>query len=308
MDKFPDPASLLSRLPRARDGKIPILCVVGPTGAGKTALALALAKAHGQGRTTVVNADSRQIYADFPIVTAQPEAHETALCPHLLYGFLPTAEKLGAGEFVRLAQNAIAREHDQGRLCILAGGTGMYLKSLLRGIAAIPPVPPEIDAHWKARVKSEGSQKLHPLLAEIDPAYAARIHPNDPQRIARALAVHEATGRPFSWWHEQPLPDAPYSPLVLGLTKPLAELEARLKERISLMLERGAREEIERAWARCPDEKAPGWSGIGCRELLALHLGRLSPDEATALWLKNTRAYAKRQMTWFRALADVLWL
>lgn len=303
-----DLAGILKKLPLRRDGLIPLISIVGPTGTGKSALALALARTLGPERVAVINADSRQIYSDFPIITAQPDKDEQAVCPHFLYGFLPTEEKLGAGGFADRAREVVSREDACGKLCILVGGTGLYLKSLLHGIAPIPPVPPEIDLLWQQRLNLEGSQALHRLLAEKDPAYAAKIHPNDPQRITRALAVYQATGKTFTWWHEQPLPQSPYAPLTLGLTFSMPELSLRLKARIDSMIEKGALEEARTAAQNCPDENAPGWSGIGCAELLAHIRGETGLDEAKALWLKNTRAYAKRQMTWFRADTSVLWL
>jgi tRNA dimethylallyltransferase len=279
-------------------------CILGPTGSGKTAAALALA---ARQPVTVINADSRQVYADFPIITAQPSPEEQAVCPHALYGFLPTAQKLGAGAFSRLAATAIAEAHDQGRLPVLVGGTGLYFKALLDGLAAIPDVPKAVDAAWQARCKAEGSPSLHALLAEKDPDYAGKIHPNDRQRITRALAVLEHTGKAFSWWHSRPMPPSPYRPLKIGFGLHLLAGENRLGERIEAMLAAGAVAEARRARDICPDKAAPGWSGIGCAELLAHIEGRLSLAQCRELWLKNTRAYAKRQLTWFRADTSIRW-
>lgn len=279
-------------------------CIAGPTGAGKTAAALALADSLP---TSVVNADSRQTYRDFPLITAQPLPDERAVCPHLLYGFLPTEQKLGAGEYARMAAAAIADVRQDGRLPVLVGGTGLYFKVLLDGIAPIPEVPAAVSAVWRERLDAEGSQALHGLLVERDPGYAAKIHPHDRQRIARALEVLDATGRTFTWWHTQKLPRSPYRACKVGIALSLAELEPLLAKRIESMLERGALEEARAAMAVCGEQKAPGWSGIGCAEVY-LHLsGALGRAECKALWLKNTRAYAKRQLTWFRADKDIRW-
>lgn len=279
-----------------------LVCLSGPTGAGKTAAALALAEAFP---VSVINADSRQIYRDFPIITAQPSPEERGCCPHLLYGFLPTEEKLGAGEYARLAATAIREEAEKGRLPVLVGGTGLYFKALLEGIAPVPDIPSDISAHWQKRCEAEGSVALHALLTECDPAYAAKIHPNDRQRIMRALEVWQATGKPFSWWHARPVESSPYAVCKIGLELPMAELEPVLQRRIDLMLLAGALKEAETALGRCADPEAPGWSGIGCAELHAHLGGRISLEECRALWFKNTRAYAKRQNTWFRADRDI---
>ena len=271
---------------------------MGPTGAGKTAVSLALAQIFD---ISVINADSRQAYRDFPIITAQPSSEEQARCPHILYGYLATEEKAGAGAYARAARQVLASERDQGRQPLLVGGTGLYFKALLSGIAPIPPVPQELSRKWQERCGREGSRALHELLAASDPQYAARIHPNDRQRVTRALEVLDATGRTFSWWHENTVPEAAYISCKVGIALPLHELEGPLAKRIDIMLETGALEEAARAMEICGDPAAPGWSGIGCAELFRHLAGELSLDECRALWLKNTRAYAKRQLTWFRA-------
>lgn len=279
-------------------------CVMGPTGAGKTAASLALAEAFA---ASVVNADSRQVYRDFPIITAQPTPEERRRCPHLLYGCLGSEEKLGAGAYARAAAAAIAAERQKGRLPVLVGGTGLYFRALLAGMAPIPQVPPELARTWQERCQAEGSPALHRLLEEKDPAYAARIHPNDRQRVTRALEVLEATGKTFSWWHERPAPASPYRPCKIGIALPLKDLEAPLARRIDLMLEAGALEEGRKALEACADPSAPGWSGIGCAEVYRHLAGEIGLDECRALWLKNTRAYAKRQLTWFRADPEIRW-
>ena len=281
-----------------------LVSIAGPTGAGKTAVALALANALP---VSVINADSRQVYRDFPIITAQPSEEERSRCPHLLYGFLETEKTLGAGEYSRLAADAVAGEQAKGRLPVLVGGTGLYFKALLEGMASIPDIAPQVSGYWQKRCKEEGSPALHALLAEHDPAYAAKIHPNDRQRVTRALEVWQATGKPFSWWHSRPVPRPAYTVRKIGIELPMPELEPLLAKRIDLMLEAGALEEAGAALLQCRNPDAPGWSGIGCAEILAYLNNAISLDECRALWLKNTRAYAKRQYTWFRADKDIRW-
>jgi len=281
-----------------------IICIAGATGTGKSAIALKLAQNLGG---AIINADSRQVYRDFPIITAQPSRQEQGLCPHLLYGFLPSAERINAGRYARMAAAAIGEQLGQGKLPILIGGTGLYFRSLLRGIADIPDIPPDIHAKWIEQCATMGSAALHELLRAADPDYAARIHPHDRQRITRALEVHEATSRPLSLWHREKTPSPEYDTLFLGIRLPKSELAVRLAQRINRMLELGALEEAEAALENCADNSAPGWSGIGCAELYDHLTGKIQLDECKTLWFKNTKAYAKRQTTWFRAENGIVW-
>ncbi len=281
-----------------------VLCLVGPTGTGKSRLGLHVAERFCG---AIVNADSRQVYRDFPIITARPSPEDEARCPHHLYGFLSTEEKMSAGSWAGAALERIRTLHNEGRLPVLVGGTGLYLRALLDGIVDIPPVPQPISARLIRECGELGPEVLHAALQRLDPAYAARIHPRDRQRIVRALEVHAATGKTFTWWHEHTPPPPALRVLRLGLRLPLELLTPLLEQRIRLMLEAGALDEAKHALEHCPDPRAPGWSGIGCAELYALLQGRVSLDEACALWLKNTRAYAKRQLTWFRADPRIRW-
>ena len=282
---------------------LPVICLAGPTGCGKTAAAIELAHALD---AEIVNADSRQVYADFPCITAQPSAEERAACPHHLYGFLPTEARISAGRWAEMAAETVRRLRDGGKRALLVGGTGLYFQTLLRGIADIPPVAPEISARWTQRLAEEGPERLHAELGRLDPAYAARIHPHDRQRIVRALEVQDATGKPFSWWHEH----AMSAPLCAGplfyLAPTLDWLEPRLARRIDQMLAEGALEEARAARRRNDDPAAPGWSGIGCAEVLAHLRGELSLEDCRTLWLRHTRAYAKRQLTWFRGRPEAV--
>ena len=286
-----------------------ILCIVGPTGSGKTAASLYLAALLEKAGcpAAVINADSRQVYRDFPVITAQPSAEERRVCPHKLYGWLETTGKISAGQWADTAVAAIRETLAEGRIPMLVGGTGFYLRALLDGIAAIPPVAPAITARLSRECETLGAPALHARLAAVDPDYAARIHPNDSQRNVRALEVWEATGKTFSWWHRQTTPPAPWPVLRLGIGLPLPELSPFLKKRIDIMIEQGALDEARRALDICPDASAPGWSGIGCAETAAFLQGKISLPQCLELWMKNTRAYAKRQWTWFRADKRIQW-
>lgn len=281
----------------------PVVCILGPTGAGKTATSLGMARAFP---VRVLNFDSRQVYVDFPIITAQPSADERTVCPHELYGFLPTSDVINVSGFVELAEARIA-ETPSEEVPVLVGGTGMYLNSLISGLAPIPDIPDEIRSRIRKRVEEEGSPAIYAELEKIDPEYARRTHPNNRQRNARALEVYEATGRNFTWWHNREVPPSPYNFLKIGIKLDLDTLTPLLRLRIDKMLEAGAVEEARRAWQNCPDENAPGWTGIGCNELLRFIKGEIDMEETKRLWAKNTRAYAKRQLTWFKREKDINW-
>ncbi len=277
---------------------------MGPTGAGKTAASLALAK---ELSACVINADSRQVYQDFPIITAQPSAEEQAACPHLLYGFVPTQQKINAGEYARMAAATVTKQINANLQPLLVGGTGLYFQTLLEGISPIPSVAPNIAEYWQQECEKLGSVALYEKLTEIDPIYAAKIHPNDKQRVTRALEVWQGTGHIFSWWHKQKPEPSPYMPIKIGISLPLAQLEPILAKRIQVMLDLGAIDEAQNALAICNDPTSPGWSGIGCQELFAYLQGQLSLNAACDAWQKNTRSYAKRQITWFKRDNEIQW-
>lgn len=287
-----------------------VICLVGPTGSGKTAAALHIARALEQAGfpASVINADSRQIYREFPVITAQPSRQEQAQCPHLLYGWLPTDRKSSAGQWADRVRAVMAELSAQARTPLLVGGTGLYLKALLDGMADIPAPDAAVRSRVQEQCRAEGPEALHARLRDVDPAYAARIHPHDRQRIARALEVWESTGRTLSWWHEHAAPSTPETEVLrLGMGLPLPELTPFLNRRITAMLDAGALDEARAALDAYPDLSLPGWTGIGCRELGAYLAGQCPFEEAVELWRKNTRAYAKRQWTWFRADKRIQW-
>lgn len=281
-----------------------VVCLLGATGTGKTEAALALAAALGG---AVVNVDSRQVYAGVPVLTAQPSPEEQARCPHYLYGDTPLSQTVCAGDFAKRARAVIAAIAADGSLPLLVGGTGLYFRAILGGLAPIPPVPDAVRQAVAAAYVRLGPISMHARLAAVDPDYAGRIAPADRQRVTRALEVHAATGRSFSDWHKLGDPDAPeYQTVKIGLSMAMEALTPRLAQRIEAMLAGGALEEVRRALAVYPAE-APGLTGIGGPELVAHLRGEVRLEEAKALWLANTRAYAKRQGTWFRKDADVCW-
>ncbi len=283
-----------------------IVCIIGPTGSGKNDLALKLCQTFS---LEIINFDSRQVYADLPIVTAQPSEWEKQLCPHHLYGFLGLSEKISAGRFMDRARQTIAEVSGRGSIPLLVGGTGLYLRSLIHGLAHIPDVPENIQAELENKCSQSGINSLYQKLVDVDPVYAQTITAKDRQKIIRALGVCMATGKLFSLWHREQNKQPFYHALKIGIMWELEELLPRLKERIMKMIEAGAVEEVERAWFKSGrDPFCPAFSGIGCKELIGYIRKETDLDQTVDLWLKNTRAYAKRQLTWFRKEPDILWV
>jgi len=281
-----------------------VLCLLGPTGAGKSEAALALADRFGG---AIINFDSRQVYRDLPITTAQPSAEEQARCPHLLYGFLASGEALSAWSYAALAKKAITDVLKTGGTPILVGGTGLYLRALLEGMSPIPAVPEDVRLSLTEAWQERGPEEMHARLRAVDPTYAARIHPHDRQRVTRALEVFTATGKPLSEWHADNIGALELPCLKMGIRMDKDALHRRLARRIETMLEQGALSEVEQALKNCQDPDAPGLTGIGCAELAAHLRGNMRMVDATWTWLVNTKAYAKRQTTWFKKDAAVHW-
>lgn len=281
-----------------------VVCLLGATGTGKTAAALALAEAFGG---AVVNVDSRQVYAGLAVLTAQPTPEEQGRCPHFLYGDTPPDFAVTAGGYAKRARFVVASVLERGLLPLLVGGTGLYFRAILGGLAPIPPVPEEVRRAVARDWDALGPAVMHERLAVLDPDCAGRLAPADRQRVTRALEVRAATGRTMTEWHEKGDPDAPgWDVLKIGLEATLETLAPRLAARIEAMARGGAVEEVRAALTRHPAD-APGLSGIGGPELAAHLCGERSLEEAKAAWLAATRAYAKRQLTWFRKEPDVRW-
>ena len=275
------------------------ILIAGPTASGKSALALRLADKLGG---VIVNADSMQVYRDLRVITARPSPEEEARAPHRLYGEVDAAENYSTGQWLRDVARVLAEVKAQGRVPILVGGTGLYFKALSAGLAAVPPIPADIRAQVRARLQSEGAPALHAELARLDPATAQRVTRNDRSRVARALEVALATGRPLSDWHREGLPpliDAKRAAKVF-VTCERRELVARIEARFAAMLQAGALAEVRALAARKLDPLLPAMKAHGVPWLVRHLAGEITLDEAAAGAIMDTRRYAKRQLTWFR--------
>jgi len=275
------------------------ILIAGPTGAGKSALALALAGTRGG---TVINADSMQVYRDLRVLTARPTPAEEALTPHALFGHVDGSQAYSVGRWVEDARKAIAVAHAAGRTAIIVGGTGLYFKALTEGLAPIPPVPPPIRAHWRGEVQRIGAARAHALLAERDAAMAARLAPGDAQRIVRALEVLDATGRSLAAWQgeqRRPVVDAAKAEKLV-VTAPRAVIQARCDARFVAMVEGGALPEVEALIARGLAWNMPVLRALGVRPLARHLVGEIGRAEAIRSGQMETRRYVKRQETWLR--------
>ncbi len=245
----------------------------------------------------IVNADSAQIYRDLPILSAAPTAQDRERAEHRLYGVRDGDEPCSAADWSAMAKREIADVHASGRIPILAGGTGLYIRTLLDGIAPVPPIDPEI----RRQVREAPVEANRARLAGADPEASARLNPADTARIARALEVVLSTGRPIAQWQEQReggiVADVLLKPLVL--LPPRAWLYERCNARFEAMIDNGAVEEVKRLLARGLDPSLPVVRTLGLNAIEALLAGEISRDEAIARGQQATRNYAKRQYTWF---------
>ncbi|HEX6218648.1 MAG TPA: tRNA (adenosine(37)-N6)-dimethylallyltransferase MiaA [Sphingomicrobium sp.] len=274
--------------------KPPVALIAGPTASGKSALALTLAERTGG---VVINADSAQIYRDLPVLSAAPSSEDRARADHRLYGIRDGADPSSAADWATLAREEVAEVQAEGRLPILVGGTGLYLRTLLDGIAPVPPIDPDV----RRSIREADVAQNHRQLAQLDPEAAGRLNPADTTRIARALEVVKSTGRTLKVWQadrEGGIADA-IDLKALVLLPPRDWLYARCNERFARMIERGAFEEVRSLLDRRLDAQLPVMRAIGVREIAAFLAGKMSRDECIAAGQQATRNYAKRQYTWF---------
>jgi tRNA dimethylallyltransferase len=270
----------------------------GPTASGKSAAALAAARALNG---VVINADSMQVYRELAIITARPDAAALAAAPHRLYGAIPAREICSAARWRALALAEIDAALADGKLPILAGGTGLYIEALARGLAPVPEIPAAVRAEGRALIAREGTAALHARLARLDPAGAAATRPSDRQRILRAWEVVAATGKPLAEWQRTAAGDATAPRLLTFVFLPPREvLYAACDRRFAAMIEAGAIEEVRSLLALGLDPDLPAMKAVGVREIAAYLRGEIDRARMIALGRQATRRYAKRQYTWFR--------
>lgn len=283
---------------RAAEG-IRAVLIAGPTASGKSALAMALAREFGG---VVVNADSMQVYRDLRVLTARPTPEEEASVPHRLYGHVDGAMNYSAMRYAAEVSALLTELRESGELPILVGGTGLYFKALTEGFSAMPPVPDAVRAAFRERAESMSTEALHAELAGRDPEMAGRLRPSDRMRIMRAIEVHLATGRSLAAFQgaREPGPLACVEALRLFVSPEREAVRAAIDRRFEAMMAQGALDEVRRLKDRGLDPLLPVMRAHGVPGLIA-HLDEaISLDEAIARGQADTRAYAKRQVTWFR--------
>lgn len=278
-----------------------LVVVVGPTGSGKTDLAIALAQHYG---APIVSTDSRQFYRGMPIGTAQPTAQQLRAAEHHFIASHDITQELSCGAYEVEALELLGRLFEQHRTVIAVGGSGLYIKALCEGMDELPQADPELRAALAEQLREEGVAALAERLRTLDPLYYEQIDRSNPARVVRALEVCLQTGRPFSEQRLGRRRERPFDIVKIGIEVPREELYERINRRVDAMMAEGLEAE---ARALYPYRHLNALRTVGYRELFDFFEGRCSRDEAVEAIKRNTRRYAKRQMTWFRRDGEIRW-
>jgi tRNA dimethylallyltransferase len=279
-----------------------ILLILGPTASGKTAYGHAMARRHDG---EVINMDSMQVYSDLQILTARPTAEEMGDVPHHMFGHVDAAVPYSTGLWIDEAMAAITDIQSRGKRPILVGGTGLYAHALTEGLVPTPPVPADIRANTRLSVGAD-SRAAHARLMQVDPEAGKRIEPKDIVRIARALEVYDATGRPLSDWHKDPQPPllAKGSWEGVALMPEREILYARIEARFDAMMDAGGLNEAHALWQRRLDRDLPAMKAVGMPPFSEFFEQYIDYETAVSRSVLDSRHYAKRQMTWIRNRAS----
>ena len=283
----------------------PFVILLGPTAVGKTRVALHLAGAVGG---EIIGADSLQVFRLMDIGTAKPTPEERAMVPHHLIDVVSPDEPFHAGRYRKEALKALAGISGRGKRALVVGGTGLYIRALLKGLIPCPDVPSTLRAHLTREMSNLGEKALYERLREFDPVYARTIHPNDRYRILRALEIITLTGRPLSLQHkEHKALNIKLRALKIGLYLPREELYAKIDMRCEQMIEQGLLEEVTHIFSLGYAKDLKPMQALGYKQMTAVLSGEMDPDRALSNMQQETRRYAKRQMTWFRKDPEIHW-
>lgn len=278
-----------------------LICVVGPTAIGKTALAIELAKAFD---TEIISADSRQFYKEMSIGTAVPSEAELSAAKHHFIQSRSIFEDYSVGEFERDALQKITEIFNTKKAVILVGGSGLYVDAVVNGLDNFPEVSPEIRKQLKQELETDGIETLQQELQNVDPVSFNRIDLQNKQRLIRALEIYRASGKPYSSYLANNLAERKFDAVYVGLTAERSLVYDRINQRVDKMIEAGL---IDEAKLLYPHRKVNALQTVGYKELFDWIDGKLTKDEAIAEIKKNTRRFAKRQGTWFRKNTEIHW-
>ena len=277
---------------------LPYIMIAGPTAAGKSQLAIDLAQRFAG---AVINADSMQLYDGLTVLTARPQLQDMRDIPHHLFGIFDAEHRASVVEWLGRAATAIARVRSAGQLPIIVGGTGMYLQAGLHGIAPVPSVPTNVHQHCKDLYREVGGAKFRDVLATYDADIAARLSDGDSQRLIRAMGVAMATNQPLSWWQKQPHKDAFLGKVVtIAMMPPRPTLYDWINQRFDNMLTHGAIDEVSELIARKLDPGLPLMKALGVAPIASFLKGEITKDDAAFIAKRDSRRFAKRQITWIR--------
>ena len=283
-----------------------IVVITGPTATGKTGLAISLAKAH---RAEVVSADSMQVYRGFDIGTAKPSASELEGIPHHLIDIVEPDEPFDAARFVTMADEIITDIASRGKQVLVVGGTGLYIRALIRGLQKGPSPDPSLRKQLMSRADAEGWPALHATLLKLDPPTGERLHPNDGVRILRALEVVMSSGVPLSEWHaEHGFQENRYDALLLALNRPRAALNDIINRRADQMMAAGFLQETQQLLDNGLSPDLKPMQGLGYKRLVEHLRGEMTIEEAVEKTKTDTRRFAKRQVTWFKKEPGIEWV
>lgn len=278
--------------------------IIGATAVGKTELSIQVAS---KVDAEIISADSRQVYRFMDIGTAKPTREQLEAVKHYMIDVVGPDEHFGAGEYGRAARDLVSQIMSNGKVPLVVGGSGLYLRALVEGFFPAPPVDRSLRKRILEAAEEKGTRSLHERLKEVDPEAARRIHTNDLQRISRALEVYEQTKTPISELQKSRSAHR-FDPVYIGLARDRRELYKRIERRIEEMVGLGFAKEVKRLLERGYSSSLNSFRAVGYREMSAHLSGELTLDEAMARMRKNTKAFARRQLTWFRSLDNINWI
>ncbi len=300
------PVSATRRLSAAQVLAKPVVVIVGPTAVGKSRIAVEVAKAF---ETEVLTADSRQVYRGMDVGTDKPASEERQAVPHRLIDLVDPDESFNAGLYRRQAIDEIERLYRDCRLPLVVGGTGLYVRTLLKGLCDAPQADPIMRAALRQEAEDQGYDRLYARLVDVDPVIAARLHPRDESKVIRALEVYQLSGRRMSEFQQaHGFAERPFAALMIGLNRDRDVLYRRIEGRIDWQLAHGLIEETKQLLAQGYRRDSAAMKGLGYRQVAEHLAGEYDAAEMVRRFKRDTRHFSKRQMTWFRKEPGIQWL